>query len=154
MFFLAIVMLNSSSSPPIEPTYIPTLNIPTGTPPHILSAMATIAERRRLTTTPANNISNNSPNVCIEWSQVKTTMEGQYKCVKGKVVSTYQAEKGTYIRFSNEATSFFFMYLYQGDIFFYYPNLKIGDCVQASGNIKTYQGIPRIDISGDLDQCE
>jgi hypothetical protein len=93
-------------------------------------------------------------NACLLWSEVSAAMAGEYKCVHGNVVSTYQAEKGTYIRFSDKATSFYFMYLYQGNIFFYYPDLKIGDCVQAYGTILAFQGIPRIEISGSLDYCD
>ena len=93
-------------------------------------------------------------NSCLLWSQVTAAMAGEYRCVHGDVVSTYQAEKGTYLRFSDKATSFYFIYLYLGDIFFYYPDLKLGDCVQAYGTILAFQGVPRIEISGRLDLCD
>jgi hypothetical protein len=91
---------------------------------------------------------------CLLWSEVTSAMTGEYKCVHGNLVSTYLAEKGTYLRFSDKATSFYFIYLYMGNIFFYYPDLKLGDCVQAYGTILAFQGVQRIEISGRLDYCD
>jgi len=108
------------------------------------------------TVTPANT---SAPVVtptesCMLWSEVSAEMAGEYKCVRGDMVSTYQAENGTYIRFSTQSTSFYFIYLYLGNTYFYYPDLKTGDCVQAYGTILAYQGVPRIEISGKLDLCD
>ena len=67
------------------------------------------------------------------------------------MVSQDQAKYGTYIRFSNDGNSFYFIELYQGDTYFVY-NIKPGDCVQSEGIVKTYQGIPRIEVTG-LKNC-
>jgi len=120
--------------------------LPTRTP----ALMSTIIEMRKLTMTASGN----SRDTCIQWSEVTASMEGDFICVKGIVVDTYFAEKGTYIRFSNDATSFYFIDLYQGDSAFYYPDLRNGDCVYTSGIVKTFMGIPRIEITKKLYKCD
>jgi hypothetical protein len=159
LIFSALVVMDNTFSLTSNPTQVPTKYIPRTPTPNPTSEnprkdLLEWLDRINGTSVPSNINPTDSLNTCILWSKATSSMEGQYICVMGNVFSTYQAEKGTYIRFSNEATSFYFIDLYQGDFYFYYPNLKNGDCVQASGTIKTYQGIPRIEISGNLKECE
>jgi hypothetical protein len=137
----------------IDPLQTATLPAPTAIPATATqqptSAPAPTSEPAP-TSAPAATLQN----ACLPWSQVTAAMAGEYKCVRGEVLSTYQAENGTYIRFSDKAASFYFIYLYQGNTFYYYPDLKTGACVQAYGTILAFQGVPRIEISGSLDYCD
>lgn len=77
-------------------------------------------------------------------------MEGRTVCVYGNVYSFYETENSwTRIKFSTLSDTFFIE-----DIFYSYPDLKTGDCVQAVGTIRLYGRIPHMQIDGELYACQ
>lgn len=87
---------------------------------------------------------------CIFWEQVDSTMEGQYKCVYGRVANVILQTNGMYFYFNEDGRGLYFILLKQGYTYYDFPNVQIGNCVQAKGTIKSYMGIPRIETEGTI----
>jgi hypothetical protein len=87
---------------------------------------------------------------CIFWEEVNPGMEGQYQCVYGRVANVILQNNGMYFYFKEDGSGFYFILLKQGYNYFDFPNVQIGNCVQAKGTIKSYMGIPRIETEGTI----
>jgi len=87
---------------------------------------------------------------CLFWEDINATMEGQYRCVFGRVAIIDLQNNGMYFYFEDKGTSFYFILLKQGSSYYVFPNVQIGNCVQTKGTIKTFMGIPRIETEGSI----
>lgn len=87
---------------------------------------------------------------CIFWEQVDASMDGQYLCVYGRVANVILQTNGMYFYFKDDGSGFYFILLKQGYTYYDFPNVQIGNCVQAKGTVKTYLGIPRIETEGTI----
>ncbi len=74
---------------------------------------------------------------CNLWSSITLVDVGRTKCVYGNVYNITSDQIAYYISFSNKPGSF---YIISYDI--YFPDLRIGDCVFATGEIKKLDRTP------------
>jgi hypothetical protein len=91
---------------------------------------------------------------CIQASEIDASFTGEEVCVTGIVSSagnTNIGEGGQYrIHFLNSPNGFFLL-----DVNYEYPDVKVGDCVTASGTVNTDMGgFPYINLRGQLFGCK
>lgn len=137
-FFLFIGSFSFSYQ--INSTSLP----PTAKPPTRIASTSSRIPIKIDRSTPTAQIDD-----CIHWTDVSSLMEGQNICVYGEVESYYNTtETATRINFSSNKKSIF---LY--DMNYYYPDLKVGDCVVAKDILRLYNNeIPYLSIS-ELFKC-
>lgn len=83
---------------------------------------------------------------CTHWSEIDINDEGRWVCAYGIVHDAYWGdEKRFFITFSDQTSAFRFIVL--GG---YYFNDVIGYCVEATGVVKAYDGIPYMELGEEL----
>jgi hypothetical protein len=87
---------------------------------------------------------------CVTWSSITLVDVGKRICVYGNVYNISSDNTAYYISFSNKNNTF---YLISYDI--YFPDLRAGDCVYATGVIKKLNNSPVITLlpSDNLYKC-
>ena len=79
---------------------------------------------------------------CLPWHKVSKSYDEKEICIYGDIVKIYNTkEAATRIKFSDEPNTFFLI-----DLDNVYPELKIGDCVQARGVVQMQSNIPFIKV--------
>ncbi len=86
---------------------------------------------------------------CVSTSSVTLDDEGKVLCVSGLVAKAYWGDPDRFfITFSNDASDFRFIVL--GG---YYYDVRQGNCVEATGKVKVYGGMPYIEVTDELWDC-
>ncbi len=86
---------------------------------------------------------------CLSWDKVNSSMVSKDVCVFGDVIFVdSSSEIATRIEFSNEPNTFFLL-----SSEYTFPDLRIGDCVQAQGVILTYEDVLYLNVRENLYRC-
>lgn len=89
-----------------------------------------------------------APANCVSWSEISTKDKNQFVCVYGTVKNFYWDQEGNnHITFSSSVNAVRFI-CHEC----YFPELKVGDCVFASGSVLVTDGVPYIVID-ELYRC-
>lgn len=140
--------LNNMSFPFLSPTTTPTYT-PYPTKDNVavlqtaLANVAVSANKTQLATALSD---------CLSWDKIDATMAGDEVCVYGNVsqVGATNIGDGQFRIYFGRGILDFFMV----DVNYEYPDIKIGDCVSATGVIETdMNDVPFIKLKGQLIKC-